>query len=98
MTQMLITQKLIRHEGVVMSEAKFVEWLCVNGYVPAIGQRPQVRYNRIKYNRLTGAEQVAYEKKCDTMIREYRAEKDNHSYALTKKQYNYLLTLNTRVI
>lgn len=56
---------------------------------------PAIEYNRLKYNRLTGREQEAYEKRCNEKKQGYflYITPEGSSYDITKTEYDHFLTL-----
>ena len=55
-----------------------------------IGSVSSVRYNRTKYNRMNGAEQLEYEKKLNKLVSEYRLYyTDTVFTVVTKEVYRY---------
>ncbi len=86
-------QNKIRYNGQIMTGAEYIKALYNEGYRPEIGQKPQIEFNRTKYNKMDGWQQEEYEKKCNTMIPCYKAVKGGTSFLLSKAEFDYMQSI-----
>lgn len=76
----------------IMSQKDFLIAMKKEGRKAQIEQKPSVVYNRLKYNRMTGAEQIAYDKKLNNMVPSYRLYSDiniNSYYEISKTEFDF---------
>lgn len=85
--------RLVSFNGKVMPLREFIEDLRRQGYVPTMAEVPSVKWNRRRYNNMTAAEQEEFDKKYETLKQEYRAQKDNVFYTISKTAYEYMQSL-----
>lgn len=86
--------KQVNFEGSIMSNRQMINSLVRQGYKPKVSEVSSVKFNRRKYNQMDGYEQEEYEKKLNKTKKEYSAENsEGYSYKLSKKGYDYMLTL-----
>lgn len=82
--------KIFRYPEGVMSRREWLNMWRVKGAFVKEEQTPKVQYNRIKFNRLEGKAQEAYEKSCNEMKTTYRLYiSDRTSYDITKTEFEY---------
>ena len=82
--------KVFRFEEGLMKRREWLNMWRVKGAFVKEEQTPKVQYNRIKFNRLEGKAQEAYEKSCNEMKTAYRLYiTDRSSYDITKTEFEY---------
>lgn len=92
--EQLISQK-VNYNGIIMTRAEWCEVLKKEGYKSEVGQKPRVQWNRDKYNRLTGFEQIEYEKRCEEMVASYKlVGPDGPFFEVEKTTFDYFNSLN----
>ena len=78
-----------RKHGVKSFKNLIDEGIIIRG---EIGEKPSVKWNRTKYNRMNHAEQREYEEKLNTMVKSYELyEEENIYWEVTKTVYDYYL-------
>lgn len=85
--------KLVRYQEGVMSRKDWLKMQLAKGATVEQSVKPQVQFNRIKYNRMSKG-QDEYMKKCNTMVTcFYLNEKVEGNvktgYEITKTEYDY---------
>ena len=87
--------KLVVFEDVVMTKKQWLNKLFERSYKPEIGSTCPIKYDRVKYNRMSShKEQQDYEKRLSETVTEYRAKSLSGSYSvLSKTEYDYLDSL-----
>lgn len=87
-------EKLIRHNGRIMTKKEFIEDLINNGYKPEESQKNRIQFDRRKFNRMTNyLEQEEYEKKCNEMIKCFIIKNNEGCYyEISKSEFNYALS------
>jgi hypothetical protein len=89
-----ILNKVLRYEEGIMSRRDWLKLWQVKGAEVKEVQEPKVIFNRIKFNRLTGKEQEAYEKSCNEMKIGYRLYiSERTSYDINKTEYEHFKAL-----
>lgn len=86
----------INYNGRIMTRQQWLETLKEEGYIPAMGQKPRIEYNRTKYNRMSDwKEQEEYMRKCEEMLPDPRAKHttENSFYSLSVTEHNYFSSL-----
>jgi hypothetical protein len=93
-TNAILNTKIQYSEG-VMNRREYLEMKKKAGSYVEAGQRPAVEFNRTKYNRMTGREQDAYEKRCNEMVPSYGLHTPGTSVfiELCKIEYDYFNSL-----
>lgn len=87
-------QKTVRREdGRIVTQKEWLNELVNEGYLPFEDTKPSVKWDRVKYNRMDGRQQEAYEKQYNTPIPAYWARSTDGLYELNKTQFNYLYEL-----
>ncbi len=86
--------KICRYPEGTMSRRDWLKMWLVKGATVKEEQEPKIQFNRIKFNRLTGSEQIEYEKKCNEMKTAYRLYiSDRTSYDINKTEYEHFKAL-----
>lgn len=96
-----VLDTLIRYSNYgYMTRRKFIQMIYDNGGFCEVAAVPSVRYDRRKFNRMDYREQKEYQKKLDTLKKEYRAfpEGDNTFYVITKTEYDYFSRLKNNAL
>jgi len=81
--------KLVRHEGRVMTKREFILSLLESGYMPKIELAPELKYNRIKFNRMNNhKEQDEYYRRCTELTKNaYFMRHGSLSYEISHSEY-----------
>lgn len=83
-----------REDGRIITAKEWLQELLNEGYLPFEDKKPSVKWNRVKYNRMDGRQQEAYDKQLNTLIPAYWARNGSLMFELNKTQFNYLLELS----
>lgn len=89
-------QKLTRYNDKVMTKAEFIEALHGEGYRPEQGLKPELEYNRRKYNAMTNerGQQDEYYRRCTEKTKPYyKMVKNNSLYEVSLAEYQHAQTL-----
>ena len=86
--------KLINYQEGLMSRKQWLKLKFNEGCKAIEVTVPKYKYNRLKYNRMSGYDQNIYEAKMkETKISYELKELDNCFYDITKIEYNYFKAL-----
>jgi hypothetical protein len=87
-------EKLIRHNGKIMTKKEFIEDLINNGYKPEESEKNRIQFNRIKFNRMTNYwEQEEYERKCNEKVKCFIIKNSEGWYhEISKAEFDYALS------
>jgi hypothetical protein len=86
--------KVFRYPEGIMSRKEFLNICRVRGATVEEKQVPKIEYNRLKFNRLTGAAQDEYWQKCQEKKTGYSINfTDGTSQDITKTEYDYFKAL-----
>jgi hypothetical protein len=87
-------EKLIRHNGKIMTKKEFIEDLINNGYKPEESEKNRVQFDRRKFNRMTNYwEQEEYERKCNEKVKCFIIKNSEGCYyEISKAEFNYALS------
>jgi hypothetical protein len=92
-----ILNTLVNYSEGVMSRKQWIELKFKNGGILYEDTKPRIKWNRIKYNRMSNRdEQIEYEKKCDEKIISYNLKKNENEcsfYEITKTEFDYFNSL-----
>lgn len=89
-------QKLTKYNGRVMTKAQFIEALHGKGYRPEQGLKPELEYNRRKFNAMTNerGQQDEYYRRCTENTKPfYKMAKDDEYYEINYSEYKHAVTL-----
>lgn len=85
-----VLNKIIRFPEGLMTRREWLNMWRIKGAFAKEVQEPKVHYNRIKFNRLEGKAQEAYEKSCNEMKTTYRLYiSERSSYDINKTEFEY---------
>ena len=86
--------KSISHEGRVMTRKQFIECLVSKGYLPNESTQEKYKCSRTRFNRMTGREQDAFDKK-QCLIPYYSCYIPNNpnGFELSKIDFDYMNSL-----
>lgn len=86
-------KKLVKTtEWGITSKGERLEKAKAEGWVVEQDEKPSVKYDRSKYNRMDWAEQQEYDKKLNKMVPEYKLKRpggDGSYYEITKTEFEY---------
>lgn len=89
-------QKLTRYNGKVMTKAEFIEALHREGYRPEQDMKPELEYNRRKYNAMTNerGQQDEYFRRCTEKTKPYyKMVLGSSLYEISYSEYQHAQTL-----
>ena len=91
-----VLSKKYRYQEGILTRKEFIELNHERGARVEEGTTNRMKWDRRKSNRLKWEEQVAYDKKCDEMVPEYRIYRkgdDNSFSVITLTEFNYFNSL-----
>lgn len=90
-----ILNKAFRYNEGVMTRRQWLKYWQVKGAFTQTGTKPKTEFNRDKYNRMNGDEQVIYERKCAETTTGYYLQLPGTTeyYEITKTEYDHFNAL-----
>lgn len=86
-----ILNKVFRYPEGVMTRRQWLKYWQVKGAFTQTGTKAKTEFNRAKYNRMNGDEQVIYERKCAETTTGYYLQLPGSTsfYEITKTEYDH---------
>lgn len=89
-------QGLTKYNGKIMTKAEFIEALHREGYRPVQDLKPELKYDRRKFNAMTNerGQQDEYYRRCTEKTKPYyKMENDDSLYEISYSEYQHAITL-----